>query len=383
MVTMRSDPIGEVLRPVYEATLDPTAWPRALASLSDLVGAEAALLFDMDWRNAGIPTAIAVHRVDPNAITTWQSGAYGPHDLWSLRMRHLPADFVTTGAAVVDPADLRRSPLYADILGKLGWNDTLAMSLARGPGFETPLSFYGADRFRRAEVHLVNRLAPHLRLAIRLQRQLGTLSERATALEHVVDNARIGVLTLQRDGAVVWATRCAEAIVQEHDGLLLRDGSLGCARSSDAAALRAAVAAAARSDGGTPTGESLAIARRSGRRAYAVSVAPLSAPVDSPAAPRRVAVLVTVVDPERRADAAPERLVRLLGLTPAEAALATALAGDRTLRQYAEAAGITLNTARWTLKQILQKTGCRRQSELVALVAAYAAGGASSAARRR
>jgi DNA-binding CsgD family transcriptional regulator len=70
--------------------------------------------------------------------------------------------------------------------------------------------------------------------------------------------------------------------------------------------------------------------------------------------------MVTVTDPER-------------GLTPAEAGLTTALARDQTLREYADTAGITTNTARWTLKQVLNKTGCRRQTELVALVLAHAA----------
>jgi DNA-binding CsgD family transcriptional regulator len=40
----------------------------------------------------------------------------------------------------------------------------------------------------------------------------------------------------------------------------------------------------------------------------------------------------------------------------------------------AEEARITINTARWTLKRVLAKTGCRRQSELVRLILASAAG---------
>lgn len=46
---------------------------------------------------------------------------------------------------------------------------------------------------------------------------------------------------------------------------------------------------------------------------------------------------------------------------------------DRALRDYAEQAGITSNTARWPLKQVPQKNGYRRQSELVRLVLASVA----------
>jgi DNA-binding CsgD family transcriptional regulator len=46
------------------------------------------------------------------------------------------------------------------------------------------------------------------------------------------------------------------------------------------------------------------------------------------------------------------------------------LAARQTTAEYAEQAGITPGTARWTLKRVLQKTGCRRQSELMLLLAA-------------
>lgn len=78
-------------------------------------------------------------------------------------------------------------------------------------------------------------------------------------------------------------------------------------------------------------------------------------------------------DPERRVDVLPERLARILGLTPAEASLAAAVAMERTLKEHAEERRITINTARWTLKRVLAKTGCRRQSELVRLILASAA----------
>lgn len=62
-------------------------------------------------------------------------------------------------------------------------------------------------------------------------------------------------------------------------------------------------------------------------------------------------------------------LSQLFGLTPAEARLAAARAGRETVEEYAEQAGISRGTARWTLKHVMEKTGCRRQSELMLLLA--------------
>ena len=79
-------------------------------------------------------------------------------------------------------------------------------------------------------------------------------------------------------------------------------------------------------------------------------------------------VIVLIGDPEARVESPPEVLARVYGLTPTEARLAHALASGDPLETYAERAGIALSTARWTLKQVQAKTGCRRQADLVRLV---------------
>ena len=56
------------------------------------------------------------------------------------------------------------------------------------------------------------------------------------------------------------------------------------------------------------------------------------------------------------------------GLTPAEAGLAQALAAGQSLHEYADAAHVTCETARWRLKQVLAKTDTHRQAELVRLL---------------
>ena len=80
-----------------------------------------------------------------------------------------------------------------------------------------------------------------------------------------------------------------------------------------------------------------------------------------------VALLLTS-DPEAAPATAERAVARVLGLTPTESRVTAALARGASLREYADEAGVSIGTARWTLKRILQKTGARRQSQLVALV---------------
>jgi DNA-binding CsgD family transcriptional regulator len=373
-----AEQLEDVLDHIYAAALDPTAWQGAVERASDLIGAESALLFVMDWPRSGSVSVVAQHRIDPAAIRQWQSH-YVPYDIWSHAMRALGNDFVATGASVVAPQELRRSLIYNDILSKLRWADVLAASLARGRGVECPISFYSERFFQPPQMKMLQRLAPHLRTALRLQFQLGALQRRVADLEEIVEHVSVGVMTLGRDGGLIWANERARAILDRHDGLALCDRRLRCARVEDTSWLDAAIRAASESVDGAAVGQALSVSRPSGRRSLGLIVSPLRARNAPPSplaavAPRAAAVLVTLSDPEQQVELLPERLARIFHLTPAEARLAAALATQSTLKQYAEDIGITIGTARWTLKRVLEKTGCRGQTGLVSLILRSAAG---------
>ena len=114
-------------------------------------------------------------------------------------------------------------------------------------------------------------------------------------------------------------------------------------------------------------GGALPVRRPNHKRPYALMISPLRLHA-WPLLAKRPAAAVFVTDPERVPEIPPQHLSRLFGLTPAEARLAAALAGRRTVQEYAEQTGVTTGTARWTLKRVLEKTGCCRQSELVLLL---------------
>jgi DNA-binding CsgD family transcriptional regulator len=58
------------------------------------------------------------------------------------------------------------------------------------------------------------------------------------------------------------------------------------------------------------------------------------------------------------------RLVKL-GLTPAETRLAIALFKGQSVEAYAKETAISINTARWHVRQVYAKTNVKRQSELI------------------
>ncbi|MFO1126801.1 MAG: helix-turn-helix transcriptional regulator [Methylocystis sp.] len=78
---------------------------------------------------------------------------------------------------------------------------------------------------------------------------------------------------------------------------------------------------------------------------------------------------VLVMAPVSMPGAPPVELVQsLFDLTPAEARVARGLASGQTVDDLASAAGLSTNTVRTHVRRVLEKTGCNRQTDVVALL---------------
>jgi DNA-binding CsgD family transcriptional regulator len=111
----------------------------------------------------------------------------------------------------------------------------------------------------------------------------------------------------------------------------------------------------------------MALSRPSLQRALNVMVTPLF-PQNGLPAQRGAVVALFVSDPEAREETDADPLRRFYGLTPAEAALTAHLVTGQDLKRASEALQVTMNTARTHMKRVFEKTGTKRQAELVQLI---------------
>jgi DNA-binding CsgD family transcriptional regulator len=82
---------------------------------------------------------------------------------------------------------------------------------------------------------------------------------------------------------------------------------------------------------------------------------------------------VLVLTPTTRPQAPPVELVQsLFDLTPAEARVARSLASGRTLKDIATDGRVSPETVHTQLGRVLEKTGCKRQADVVALLTGIA-----------
>lgn len=84
--------------------------------------------------------------------------------------------------------------------------------------------------------------------------------------------------------------------------------------------------------------------------------------------------VMLMVEPKPSSESSFSEVARIFGLTKAEAKLTLAIVNGMTASEYADQNGVSINTAYSQIKEVLAKTGTRRQAELVKLVLEHAPG---------
>ena len=365
---------------IYDAVETPERWVEIVRALTEGLGASKGLLFTPyhAFDDGGLWYA---HDIAADDLATYGT-YYHTTDLWIHRAleRQIPMNVPVSCDALVPAAELDRSEWYNDFLKKLGIRGALSLMMGEGsPSFpRVHLSIYrpiGSREFDLAAERAIETLAPHLRRALGLAFRFGEIRSSARDRLEALNQFGTGVIAVNRDGEVLFVNRRAEQILDARDGFSLTRKRVAALNRQDDQTLAALIKDAAGTvvSMGGDAGGTVAIRRASGRRSYAVTVVP-GAGLPPSFGIGGAAALLFVADPENRPEIPAARIARLHGLTPAEARLAAGLTAGQSLSEYAERNGVSIGTARWTLKHVLAKTGCRRQSELMLLLAGSAAG---------
>lgn len=355
---------------IYGAVTDRAAWPGVLATISDRFGGASVHIARMT-RGAACDVMMS-HNCGTEPWRAFQR-VFGldrpPPFIAALPTRPLAQPL--TPEIVEGEGAYLSGELYRQVMDPSGVRYLASAVLHREPGWLTYVELWrGADGapFADEELERLGWLARHLGRAVAIQFALDSANATGALLADVIDRFDRGAVVVDASGHARFVNKLARLILDRCDGLELVANRLGAIDAAEARSLLALIRDAAETSAGagTEAGGVLAISRSEGRRSYAVTVSPLStsmlAGIDDAAL-----ALVLVADPDRRLPS-PQHLIDLYGFTPAEARLAKRLLLDETLSEAAKALGVTVNTARFHLRNLLAKTDTRRQAELISLL---------------
>jgi DNA-binding CsgD family transcriptional regulator len=361
---------------IYESAGDRTRWPTFLASFREATRSAGVHLVVDDFENGrAVVTEFLGH--DPRFLPLY-ADYYSARDVWVRGRPHPMSGETVLGHRLIRDEDLVKTEFYADFLRPQGHFHVVAGIILRERTTSVDIAALRSKRhgpFGEADERLLRTLIPHLQRAVQLHRRLAAAELTSRSLTEAMDRLPYGVILLDEGGQVILANRVARAQLAARDGLTAERGTLGASKRAESSALQMLVADAlgVATGRGLGSGGVLSVSRRSGKRPLSLLVAPFKREAVDPFGDRQPAAVVFVSDPDMRVEAPADILARLHGLSPAEAKVAAEVLEGGSLREIAERLGVTRNTANTHLKRVFEKTGTRRQSDLVRLLALGAA----------
>lgn len=357
----------------YSAAVDPAVWPEAVRSMSARYEAIAAGLYVADYTGRRIER-LCIQGIEPSYVKCYVDD-YLCDNPWTIDAMQAVGR-IRTDTSLDEyyrrPGYYRSTTLFNDWMKPQDFIYTLGVNLSAEPTRQTKLFLYrpkSAGPYTARDVARFRRLTRHLMTAVRVADRFAAARREANELRHVLDRLRFGVVLLGDDGSVLEANAFAAQLFERRDGLtVIRRQLVATNRASGAAlvrSLRAAIDVHRGAHADAP--EPCDLERGNGMRPLSVLALPLPKGAESFGV-RRAAVALLVTDLNVETDVPLERLRRRFGLTGSEARLAAALMRGQRLRDAAEQAGLTYETARWYLKSTFQKTGTARQADLVRLL---------------
>jgi DNA-binding CsgD family transcriptional regulator len=214
---------------------------------------------------------------------------------------------------------------------------------------------------------LSRQFLPYLDRAYKLRLETLRLRTACEAGLSALDMLPIGIALLAPDRKAFFCNRAARNVAMQRDGVQLDANQRFVASSPrDDAVLQRHIGDAIRANGSRQHAGVMRLDRRTGCAPLCVLVVTPNpaqwGPAGGPSA------ILFISDPDAKPGDVERFLTAVHGLTPAEARMAAALITGQTLSQYAMTRGITRNTARTQLRQVLAKTGAQRQSDLMRIV---------------
>jgi DNA-binding CsgD family transcriptional regulator/PAS domain-containing protein len=275
---------------------------------------------------------------------------------------------VGRGSDILDPKILRASPYYQEFMRHMPAEHFLGCILSDGSdaALAPPMHFSlfrppEAEDFSDDEVTELVSLYPHLHRAFELHWQQRSTQEQLQVFHQSLDGLDFGVLFIDPAGNRRHANAAAQAMIGHSDWSPLLGELKG--RVGATSKLGELLQSCALGHGG-------ALSLGPEHQRVFVLALPLAAPVVTAAGDRRASVMLMLIDPQQRPEAALDFVVRVFGLSKAEARLLPLLFENRTPADMAQALDIKISTVRSHLSAIFAKTGTTRQQELIRLLGA-------------
>jgi DNA-binding CsgD family transcriptional regulator/PAS domain-containing protein len=363
---------SDLIGAVYDCVIAPERWTAVLDEICAEFGFATGALSVASLTNM----KAVVNAVSGSDLAQMaQNGVgYGPDiiELWggAERIQQYPLGEPIVQSQAVRPDVISSNRYYREWALPKGLFDAVAVGLVRDRTMVGNAIFSqheSAGRIDDAQVDGLRLLAPHIRRAVTISNLFDMKTVEANTFAATVEALTVGVVLADEDSNIVHTNAAAAAMLAAGDPIVTRHGRIAVQSAATTAALQSAVAQAAK-DEATLGQKGIGIPiPRQGDKPLVIHVLPLrrshtrSGLIQSAAA----AVFVTSASGPPRLPH--DALNQLYDLTPAEIRIFELICEGHTRDAISALLGVSVSTVKSHLIHVFEKTGCRRQVDLVRL----------------
>ncbi len=345
-----------------ECGVDDEAFERLPGKLSELCEARSTLI---QWRRRcdGDVNILAHSGYFSKDHLQRYAGEFSVHDPWATAAKLSAQENKPLSLAELVPASVyENSFFYNEFVRTIG-DDTfhcigMTVTNSWGSGMVAIQRGRSQEPFSRKDVSQLGRVAPQLGRSLAVRGSIVALGQRALALDALIAALHEPAALVGRGGALMLANRSFERMAEEGDMIQVRAGRVVATDARLAARMEVAIA---NSQGRWPVSDAFVVPKRS----TSIILSPLA---DQPQAPLTLVLVKTAGRHTHRI----KRVAARFGLTPAEADVASSLCEGKAVKQIAAERHVAVSTVRFQVRMLLEKLGCARQAQMVALIQAAA-----------
>ncbi len=368
-----SERLSALIGDIYDAVLDPTLWVAALDGTNDFVGSQAA---GLAWKDAVANQGECRYDV---GIDPYYRQLYFD--------KYIKLDPCTTGqffAEIGEPIatddviaydEFMQTRIYKEWAKPQRLVDCAFAVLEKS---KTSMAFLALFRHERHGLideearRRIRLVAPHFRRAALIGKVIDLKKAEAALLADALDGIGASMFLIDATGRIVHANAAAHAMLDAADVLHARSGRLTIKDQEAERVLADTFATAGNGDAAIGIkGIAVPLVARDGER-YVAHVLPLTSGARRQAGLSCAAVAALFVHKAALdTPSPPEAIATAYKLTPMELRVLLAIVEVGGVPEAAEALGIAETTVRTHLHRTYQKTGLKRQADLVKLVAGF------------
>jgi len=353
-----SPELPQLLAAMYDCAIVPDLWPRVLPELASYMDSRTVLVFAHN-RTTGKYPLLVEFGIEPERLDRFLT-TDGPSP-WPRVMAMLGVDEPTRIEDVFDVEEFRRTPNYKQLHLPYGVGGVLAAKVIDDVQRLARFHVTRSDPYGVQEVGRFRTLCPHIRRVISIMDLLEQRTLQRDSLAEVLNHLAAPVIMIDPKQRIVHTNTSAQEFLAEGKALSSVRGVLTASNPRNQEGLRRVTRAL------DLDAKSLALESDEGPLAVA-TVLPLTSGLRaSHGRQLSASAAIFVHNKPSFDDGMVTTLAAAFGVTGAEARVLSALLEGLSLAETAARFQISVNTVRWHLKRLFEKTNTRRQGDLIRL----------------